>query len=359
MRISKLLKLLLAASMPLYATDEDEAGNASAAPSASPISTSTIAASGAEQSAASSDSALSAKDQTKPVLAPESVDSSQTSANNPITVDTMIPTTETPVSTLDTPLDSSSSLSAASLSDSSSAGSSVLSSGEAGNAQASDSVISSDAASQAAISSTPTPTIGDAPSAISASPTSTVNGLEPNGAPSITDTTAETELPGEGVVLPAASSPASDTASSASNALPVGGTADTAADSSLLAAGKAEAAVIPAPVVASTSGGVVGGLLPVAPLPVVEQGNVDAAGAATASSGSAASATDANAVGDNSGNVPAGGVLPADTTSQSTDDEDRHPAVPHLRALRNKIESGEAIIMADLLNLLHRIEESL
>ncbi|WP_213768990.1 hypothetical protein [Caballeronia sp. dw_19] len=37
----------------------------------------------------------------------------------------------------------------------------------------------------------------------------------------------------------------------------------------------------------------------------------------------------------------------------------RHPAVSHLAALRNKIESGEAIIMADLLRMIHAIEESL
>lgn len=57
------------------------------------------------------------------------------------------------------------------------------------------------------------------------------------------------------------------------------------------------------------------------------------------------------------GNALAGGVQPVVTTSASTDEP--HPAISHLRALRNKIVSGEAIIMADLLRLIQNIEESL
>jgi hypothetical protein len=65
-------------------------------------------------------------------------------------------------------------------------------------------------------------------------------------------------------------------------------------------------------------------------------------------------ATDASTEGD-AGNVPAGGALPAATTSDSTD----HPAMPHINALRLKLLSGEAMVLGALLAILDRIEEAL
>jgi hypothetical protein len=84
------------------------------------------------------------------------------------------------------------------------------------------------------------------------------------------------------------------------------------------------------------------------------------AGTAATSATSQASRSD---LGADAGNVLAGGVQLAGITSDSTEhlDEatDDHPAKPHLTALRRKIESGEAIVMADLLRLIRAIEETL
>lgn len=86
--------------------------------------------------------------------------------------------------------------------------------------------------------------------------------------------------------------------------------------------------------------------------------------AATAAAGSSSSSTTTDLpLGTDAGNVLAGGAPLAGITSDSTEalDEptDDHPAKPRLAALRRKIESGEAIIMADLLRLIHAIEETL
>jgi len=66
------------------------------------------------------------------------------------------------------------------------------------------------------------------------------------------------------------------------------------------------------------------------------------------------------AAGGDAGNVLAGGAPLVGITSTSIDEStDYHPAKPHLSALRRKIESGEAILMSDLLRLIHAIEETL
>jgi hypothetical protein len=90
--------------------------------------------------------------------------------------------------------------------------------------------------------------------------------------------------------------------------------------------------------------------------------NLTSTGSTTATDTSGA-ITDESTTGSDAGNVLAGGAPLAGITSDSTEalDEptDDHPAKPHLAALRRKIESGEAIIMADLLRLIHAIEETL
>jgi hypothetical protein len=84
------------------------------------------------------------------------------------------------------------------------------------------------------------------------------------------------------------------------------------------------------------------------------------AGTAATSATSQASSSD---LGADAGNVLAGGVQLAGITSDSTEHLDEatndHPAKPHLTALRRKIESGEAIVMSELIRLIHAIEETL
>lgn len=69
---------------------------------------------------------------------------------------------------------------------------------------------------------------------------------------------------------------------------------------------------------------------------------------------------------DQSGNVVAGGAPAVVTTSPSTvslpsadPDSDEHPIKQKSRWLRNKLEAGEAVVLAQILALLHDIEHEL
>lgn len=139
------------------------------------------------------------------------------------------------------------------------------------------------------------------------------------------------EVPNVGA-SPAVETSGSDIASSAPSASQDAGIEDTAQGSQV-----GEAGNVQAPTASS----------------VADSGSIEAVTQKTSSASSPVAA----GVGDDSGNVQAGGVLPVATTSDST--AEPHPAKSHLAALRNKIESGEAIIMADLLRLIQNIEESL
>lgn len=158
--------------------------------------------------------------------------------------------------------------------------------------------------------------------------------------------------PGEGAVSNAVSSSASDTPSSADPAQPGASTAVDPVDPQAGEAGNG-------------TGIANSGLTNVSS----ESGSVSGQSPATSDSAlTPAAASSSSASGDDLGNVDASSAAAAATTSTGTAESweppapvavDEHPAKPHLSALRRKIESGEAIIMADLLALIHRIEEAL